>query len=37
MFTVSSGGVPVGNYTASFSGIEVQPENKERGYAAGLR
>jgi hypothetical protein len=37
IFTVSSGGVPIGNYTATFAGIEAQPANKEKGYAAGLR
>jgi len=36
-FTVSSGGVPAGSYTGTFSGIDVQPENKERGYGCGLR
>jgi hypothetical protein len=35
--TVKSGGVPAGSYTATFAGIEPQPENKEKGYAAGLR
>jgi hypothetical protein len=37
LFTVSSGGVPAGSYTGTFAGIETQPENKERGYPAGLR
>ncbi len=37
LLTVSSGGLPIGNYTATFAGVEIQPENKERGYAAGLR
>jgi hypothetical protein len=37
LLTVGSGGLPVGNYTALFAGIEPQPENKEKGYAAGLR
>jgi hypothetical protein len=37
LLTVSSGGVPVGNYTGTFAGLEPQPENKEKGYAAGLR
>lgn len=37
VFTVSSGGVPIGNYTATFQGIEAQPENKEKGYPPGLR
>jgi hypothetical protein len=35
--TVSAGGVPVGNYTGTFAGVEAQPENKEKGYGAGLR
>jgi hypothetical protein len=29
--------VPVGSYTGTFAGYEVQPENREKGYAAGLR
>lgn len=37
LLTVSSGGIPVGNYTATFAGIESSPENKERGYPAGLK
>jgi hypothetical protein len=37
LFTVTAGGVPVGNYTAVFQGVEPQPENKEKGYAAGVR
>jgi hypothetical protein len=37
VLTVYSGGIPVGNYTASFSGIEPSPENKERGYPAGIK
>jgi len=37
LLTVSSGGLPVGNYTGTFAGIEVHPENKEKGYAAGIR
>jgi hypothetical protein len=37
LMTVSSGGVPAGSYTGSFAGIETQPEDKERGYAAGVR
>ena len=36
-FTVGSGGVPVGSYTATFQGVEPQPENKERGYGIGIR
>ena len=37
LFTVSSGGVPAGSYTGTFAGIEVQPENKEKGYGPGTR
>jgi hypothetical protein len=37
MFTVSSGGVPAGSYNGTFAGIEAQPENKEKGYPAGIR
>jgi len=37
MLTVSAGGVPIGSYTATFSGFEAQPENKEKGYGAGLK
>lgn len=37
LLKVSSGGVPVGNYVGTFAGVEAQPENKEKGYAAGLR
>lgn len=37
LLTVSAGGVPIGNYTGTFSGLEVQPENKEKGYPAGVR
>ncbi|SRR5579871_2024141 len=37
VFTVSSGGVPAGSYTGTFVGIEAQPENKEKGYPAGIR
>ena len=37
LLTVSSGGVPIGNYTGAFAGVEAQPENKEKGYGAGLR
>jgi hypothetical protein len=37
LLTVGSGGVPVGNYTATFAGTEVQPANKEKGYAPGIR
>jgi hypothetical protein len=29
-------GVPEGAYTLEFLGIEEQPENEERGFAAGL-
>ena len=37
LLTVSSGGVPIGNYTGTFAGIEAQPENKEKGYGPGIR
>ena len=37
LLTVSSGGVPVDNYTATFAGVEAQPANPEKGYAPGLR
>jgi hypothetical protein len=37
LLTVSSGGVPSGNYTGTFADVEAQPENKEKGYPAGLR
>lgn len=37
VFTVGRGGVPAGNYTATFAGVEVQPENRERGYPPGVR
>jgi hypothetical protein len=37
LLIVASGGVPVGNYTGSFAGVEPQPENKDKGYGAGLR
>lgn len=37
LLTVSAGGVPVGNYAGAFSGLEPVPENKEKGYGAGLR
>jgi hypothetical protein len=37
VFTVSAGGVPAGSYTGTFAGVEPQPENKEKGYAAGVR
>lgn len=37
MLTVSSGGVPVGNYTGTFAGVEAQAANKDKGYGAGLR
>jgi len=29
--------VAIGNYNGTFAGIEAQPENKEKGYAAGIR
>ena len=37
LLTVSSGGVPVGNYTGTFAGVEAQPANPEKGYGPGLR
>jgi hypothetical protein len=37
MMTMSAGGVPVGEYTATFSGIDPQPANVEKGYGAGIR
>jgi hypothetical protein len=37
MLTVGSGGVPVGNYRATFIGVKPQEANAERGYPAGLR
>jgi hypothetical protein len=37
LLTVGAGGIPVGSYTATFSGIEAQPANTEKGYGAGIR
>jgi hypothetical protein len=37
VLTVSSGGVPVGSYKAVFAGVETQPANLEKNFAAGLR
>ena len=37
VFTVSSGGVPVGNYTGTFAGVEPTPANAEKGYGPGVR
>jgi hypothetical protein len=37
MMTMSTGGVPVGEYTATFAGIEPQGANVEKGYGAGIR
>lgn len=37
IMTVGSGAIPAGNYALSFMGCEVQPENKEKGYAVGTR
>ena len=31
MMTVSAGGLPIGNYTGTFAGLEPAPENKEKG------
>jgi hypothetical protein len=36
-FTVSSGGIPVGNYTGTFAGVEPTPANPEKGYGVGVR
>jgi hypothetical protein len=36
LLTVSSS-VPEGSYTGVFDGVEVQRENKEKGYGPGLR
>jgi hypothetical protein len=36
IFTVFTG-VPAGNYTGQFMGVEAQPENKQRGYPPGVR
>jgi len=35
--TVSSGGVAVGNYTGTFTGIEATQPKPEKGYGAGIR
>jgi hypothetical protein len=37
VFTVTSGGVPAGNYTGSFVGVEPAPPNTEKGYGPGVR
>lgn len=37
LLTVSAGGVPVGNYSGSFAGVETTPANTEKGYPPGLR
>lgn len=37
LLTVGSGGIPVGSYSATFAGVESQPANTEKGYAAGLK
>jgi hypothetical protein len=37
MMTMSQGGVPAGEYTATFAGIEPQAANVEKGYGAGIR
>jgi hypothetical protein len=34
---VLSGGVPIGNYTAKFEGIEEVPANLERKFGDGIR
>src|SRR5262245_8997381 len=37
LLTVGSGGVPVGNYTGRFTGVEPAPPNKEKNYGPGLK
>jgi hypothetical protein len=37
LLTVSTGTVPVGNYTGKFMGLETVAENPERKFGAGLR
>jgi hypothetical protein len=37
VFTVSGGGVPVGNYTGTFAGIETTQGIPEKGYGPGIR
>jgi hypothetical protein len=36
-FKIESGSVPAGNYRAKFLGVEEQPANVAKNYAAGLR
>lgn len=36
-FTVTSAGVPAGNYKATFEGVEPVQANAEKGYGAGIR
>jgi hypothetical protein len=37
LLTVTTGSVPVGNYTGKFTGTEEVPANPEKRYPAGLR
>jgi hypothetical protein len=37
VLTVASGGVPAGNYTGTFAGVESTPANPEKGYGPGIR
>jgi hypothetical protein len=37
LLTVTTGGVPVGNYTGKFAGTEEVPANAEKKYGPGLR
>jgi hypothetical protein len=37
LLTVSSGGVPAGNYTGVFAGLEDVPPNPDRKFDAGIR
>jgi hypothetical protein len=37
VFTVSSGGLPAGNYTGTFAGVEMTPADPAKGYGPGIR
>jgi hypothetical protein len=37
VFTVSNGGVPIGNYAAAFAGVETTQANAEKGFGPGIR
>ena len=37
LFKVGSGGVPVGNYSATFIGTKEQAANAQKGYGPGIR